>query len=148
MTDKGDLSNEVRLMIERGKRDAAAGFFLIGKALCLAKDNGIHRAEGLTFLAYISQPEIAISWAGAHQMMAVFRRFGHLPNLEGIHPSRLIELTPCKDLDATEGLEKARDLTARDFKNYVRELRGKPTPEQCAHGRTYVVCEDCRKRVG
>ena len=80
--------------------------------------------------------------------MAVYRRFGHLPNLEGIHPSRLIELTPVKELDIEDSVEKARVLTAKDFKNYVRKLRGKATPEVCRHDKLVTICENCRQRIG
>jgi hypothetical protein len=124
-------------------------YIAIGSLLARVQDEGLHAHAGehiRNFDDFLE--ELGMRRSSAYSCIAVYRKFGDLPQLlEGIAMDRLVKLLPVKmDPEEREAwLVRARELPSTGLRDEIREARGQRPVDVCEHARqrTLYRCEDC-----
>lgn len=143
-----NLIEELRML----KQNITQSYLLLGDRLGTIKDEQLYKAWGYeTFEEFIKDPEINFRRSTAYNLVAIVERFREhiMSNKLDIGYTRVVRLLPLPDNEAKTLLSKSPYLTASDFNDELREMRGLMTTYDCEHKDTEVIrkCRDCGKWI-
>lgn len=139
--DEYNIATELEARIIDVRQDIDKDFLVLAQLLDMFESNNGHIARGYpSFRAWVSSPEIDLSYRVAHDLLRIVREvlpiLGEREEIPSV--SKLRELLPL--LADEQGEEKFLDTfdrtqntTVRDTREIVKEVRGQPTAIEQEH---------------
>lgn len=147
---KADLIFKYSQEIPQLKKNVVLNYWEIGKRLLEIKEKKLYRYWGdhiNTFEDLLEEKEFSFKRSTAYNLMAL-AKVQYIGQIEYERATRLLPIIKDKEEEEKkEIIDKAAELPRQGFENYIRELKGQLSQDNCSHEHQdeylLIKCRDC-----